>query len=119
MTAPAGLPCVVVPNHAASSLTSRGSRQRVYPAADDGGDRAAHGGVGETDVPLVLAVGDGSVFDGLTVVGVPDGVSVGLGVGVLVGVAAGVLDVLVLGVLVLGAGADGGAPRAGPTRLGP
>jgi len=68
-------------------------------------------------VPLVLAVGDGSVAVGLTVgltVGVPDGVSVGLGVGVLVGVAAGAGEVLVLG-----AGADGGAPRAGPTRLGP
>jgi hypothetical protein len=79
-------------------------------------------GVGETGAPLVLAVGDGSVGDGLTVVGVPDGVSVGLGVGVLVGVAAGAGEVLVL---VDGdgdagdAGADGGAPRAGPTRLGP
>ena len=119
MTAPAGLPCIVVPN--ARGILPHVPRLAAAggPATDDGGARAAHGGVGETDVPLVLAVGDGSVFDGLTVVGVPDGVSVGLGMGVLVGVAAGVLDVLVLGVLVLGAGADGGAPRAGPTRLGP
>ena len=73
--------------------------------------------MGGTGAPLVLAVGDGSVAVGLAVgldVGVPDGVSVGLGVGVLVGVAVGVVEVLVLG-----AGADGGAPRAGPTRLGP
>ena len=74
--------------------------------------------MGETGAPLVLAVGDGSVAVGLAVglavVGVPDVVSVGLGVGVLVGVAAGAGEVLVLG-----AGADGGAPRAGPTRLGP
>jgi hypothetical protein len=74
--------------------------------------------VGGIGAPLVLAVGDGSVAVGLTVgvvvVGVPDGVSVGLGVGVLVGVAAGAGEVLVLA-----AGADGGAPRAGPTRLGP
>ena len=75
--------------------------------------------MGETDTPPVLAVGDGSVavglaVVGLAVVGVPDGVSVGLGVGVLVGFAAGVL-----GLLWLGAGEDGGAPRAGPTRLGP
>jgi len=78
--------------------------------------------VGGTGAPLVLAVGDGSVAVGLAVgltvglavVAVPDGVGVGLGVGVLVGVAAGAGEVLVLG-----AGVDGGAPRAGPTRLGP
>jgi hypothetical protein len=82
---------------------------------------AAQGGVGETGAPLVLAVGDGSVADGLTVVGAPDGVSVGLGVGVLLGVAAGVLELLVLGDGDVGVGGaeDGAPPRAGPSRLGP